>query len=652
MLTVNKTVSSSPVDFAAEELRKYLRMMMPESGDVVIRYAPDAESGFRLGLMSDFGLDTSDAEDVELDDIIYIDCDTEGGIIAGSNHRSVLLAVYEYLRQNGCRWLLPGVDGEFIPLRDTVPVKYRYKPSCRHRGHATEGCCAQHLLKEIIDYMPKVGLNSFMIEFRIPTDYYSWYYNHIRNEQNRPPEPVSDNQVLQWKRQLEYEITKRGMLYHGIGHGFTVDPFGIDSANGWRTLDEDGVVSEEQRQYLALTDGRRGLFGGKACNTNFCMSNPEARRTVAKYVTDYAKRHTDMDYIHVWLADNYHNYCECPECKRKTPSDWYMMLMNDIDGLLTEAGLQTRIVFISYVDTTWTPLVERLNNPDRFTLLFAPIFRSYRYSLRPEDEGFETVPYELNKTDFPRSFAASLKYYREWRSWWKGSAVAFEYHFWRHASYDISSLEIAKRAHDDVKIYKANGINGMIENGTQRSFFPTGLLFYVYARTLWDVSLPYDRIVEDYFSCAFGEDWREFYGYLEEIGRALPFSYLSIDEARARKNAYFDPDAARNIAKIYDIVKRAREGIIRKNYNSDYRLRTVSVRLMEYHTEFCELTADWMIAKANGESKERTQTLFDRFKKVFGAHEPEIELYFDITKVQKYIEELDTPTKGDIILEE
>ena len=90
MFLINKALSSETVDFAAQELKKYLRMMMPECGDVKIVYNPMAKDGFRLGLMQDFGLDVSDAESTELDDIIYIDCDTSGGIIAGDNPRSVL----------------------------------------------------------------------------------------------------------------------------------------------------------------------------------------------------------------------------------------------------------------------------------------------------------------------------------------------------------------------------------------------------------------------------------------------------------------------------------------------------------------------------------------------------------------------------------
>ncbi|MBR7099430.1 MAG: hypothetical protein IKC59_08445, partial [Clostridia bacterium] len=140
MYSIKKITSSNVVDFAAEELKKYLRMMMPECGDISIAYAPAATDGFRLGLMEDFGLDTSEADDLFLDDILHVDVDGEGnGIIAGSNPRSVLLAVYRYLQENGCRWLYPGIDGEFIPMQDIVATKYHKMADCRFRGQCNEG---------------------------------------------------------------------------------------------------------------------------------------------------------------------------------------------------------------------------------------------------------------------------------------------------------------------------------------------------------------------------------------------------------------------------------------------------------------------------------------------------------------------------------
>ena len=72
MIQIIKIRSHPVIDFAAEELKKYLRMMMPESGSFPISYNPTADNGFRLGLLSDFDL-PSDCEDTNLDDIINVD---------------------------------------------------------------------------------------------------------------------------------------------------------------------------------------------------------------------------------------------------------------------------------------------------------------------------------------------------------------------------------------------------------------------------------------------------------------------------------------------------------------------------------------------------------------------------------------------------
>ena len=75
MYKIYKITSNPVVDFAAEELKKYLRMMMPRCGEIEISYAPGAVDVFRLGLMADFGIDTSEADDIELDDILHIEAD-------------------------------------------------------------------------------------------------------------------------------------------------------------------------------------------------------------------------------------------------------------------------------------------------------------------------------------------------------------------------------------------------------------------------------------------------------------------------------------------------------------------------------------------------------------------------------------------------
>ena len=126
MYRIYKIASNPVVDFAAEELKKYLRMMMPRCGEIIISYDPEAKEGFRLGLMENFGQDTSKAEEQDLDDIVHIDTDENGGIIAGNNVCSVLLAVYKYLTLCGCRWLFPS----WTPWRSTssAPICGRNSP--------------------------------------------------------------------------------------------------------------------------------------------------------------------------------------------------------------------------------------------------------------------------------------------------------------------------------------------------------------------------------------------------------------------------------------------------------------------------------------------------------------------------------------------
>ena len=116
-MIIYKKRADHTIDFAAEELKKYLRMMMPEKGDIAVELKTDAIDGFRLGLLADFDL-PCECKDPKLDDIVHIAVDEKGGILAGSNPRSVLFAVYRLLKLNGCRFFYPGPEGEYIPHQD------------------------------------------------------------------------------------------------------------------------------------------------------------------------------------------------------------------------------------------------------------------------------------------------------------------------------------------------------------------------------------------------------------------------------------------------------------------------------------------------------------------------------------------------------
>ena len=631
MLKIYKITSNITVDFAAEELKKYLRMMMLDEGNVEIAYNPDAKNGFRLGLMENFGLDTSDVEDTALDDILYADCTSDGGIIAGDNPRSVLLSVYEYLRHLGCRWLLPGVDGEYIPeVKNLAPVSYRHKPSMRYRGECFEGDCYQESQLEFLDFMPKIGMNVYMTQHEDPR---YLYYKHKYNTENAKPTNISERQALQWKRQLESEMEKRGIQFHDIGHGFTTGPFNLPKQSQVpEGQTYDSLLTDEQRGYIAEMNGKREMAGhAPYLTTNFCMSNPKAREIVSCYVRDFLKKHANIDYLHVWLADGINNHCECKECQKMVPSDFYVILLNEMDEILTEAGIDTKIVFICYVDTFWAPLIEKIKNPKRFALLFAPIYRSYAYSM-PGGRGNTVIePYKRNQNVFPPDLASSLDYLDEWKRAYDGPVIAFEYHFWRHYAYSLSGQMQARLLYDDVKVYKEAGLEGIIQCGSQRSLFPNGFRYYSYARAMFDTSLTYEEIEEDYLSHAYGTCWRDIRDYLLKLEEALPFDFFSRDEARGRVNCHYDPERAEKISSIRDITKDGRK-IIDANCDSDYRVQNVSMMLLDLHADYCDLISDWMAAKARGEIEEAAK-LLELARVEFGKHEIELMRYFDHTLV-------------------
>ena len=622
MLCINKLSSHPTVDFAAEELKKYLRMMMPRAGEIDIFYSPEAKDGFRLGFMQELCLDVSDANDSELDDIVYVDCDEGGGIIAGNNPRSVLLAVYEFLKKNGCRWLFPGIDGEFIPIKNIAPVKYRKLADNRIRGWCNEGAEYQGCMMETIDFAPKVGLNAYMIEFDVPDAYYQSYYDHEANP-SRPKESINYDTVLQWKRQCEVEIKKRGMMFHDMGHGWTVFPFGMKQFDNG-----EDKLPEQFREYMALVNGERRLTSGRPHLTNICMSNPKARGRIVDAAVDYATTGRNVTYLHVSLADGRNHHCECDNCRKKQVSDWHVILLNEIDAAYTERGIKTKIGTFCYEETQWPPIVERLNNPSRFILGVRPIWRDYTEPVPVLSEKVEIPEFVLNQTKPITKIEAVLTCAKEWRERCDLQTFVYDYHFWTHQCLDLSGVELAKTINLDVKAFRENGYSGMIEDGSQRSAFPTGFPFYTYGHTLFDSSLSYEELRDDYFSAAFGEDWRTVFDFLGEISKKFNRKYmeghLSSDPS---VNKFYNPSLKESFDSVSDFAESLRP-FVREHAIMPKRPQTVSYKLLNYFIDFCKLLAPALSKKCEGKDEEANR-LFVEMMVNFGRSEVYIEPYYD-----------------------
>jgi len=528
-------------------------------------------------------------------------------------------------------------------------VQYHKAADHRFRGFCNEGSESQTCMLECADYYAKLEMNVYMLEWFVPNGYYNRYYSHLHNTANRIPEPVSDRQILQWKRQCEAEIAKRGLMFHDIGHGWTSRPFGLPCNNSIDNHFDDLQITEEQRSVMAMIKGQRGLFQRAPIFTNVCMSQQKVRTAMAKEVAEYAATHRNIDYLHVWLSDGAKNHCECEQCQKMRPADWYLMIMNEIDEELTVRDLNTRIVFIVYTDTFFAPEKIKINNPKRFSLLYAPISRSYTESVDTVDDLPKADPYVRNAWRRPTSVKETFAHLQAWRDTWKGPVFSYEYHFWRHQFLDPGGMALARRLYEDVRSLQVMQMDGYVEDGSQRSGWPNAFPIYVYAATLMDRDVDFEALKKDYFSHIYGEDWGLAVELLQSISDGFDFKYMEGECSRdPAVSDYYDPDSVPRLERLYGLAAAERD-LADKHLCMEYRPQTVSWRLLLRHAEYVEKWAELMIEKAKG-NNEKAAEHARQFCDNFGKYELEIERYYDHSLACRVLEHVTRKPKG-IILE-
>lgn len=626
MLQIKKLRGDIVIDFAAEELKKYLRMMMPGEKVVDIALDPQATEGFRLGLLEDFNL-PCESDNTDLDDIIHIDTDVNGGILAGSNPRSVLFAVYRYLKLNGCRFLFPGAEGEFIPKKAIEPQKYHKLADHRFRGHSIEGAPSLEQLLMYIDWHAKEELNSFgSYDIHV---YMTCYYNRWHNQNNREPEYLDHDMVeTQWRALFECEIEKRGLRLQGGGHSLLCEVMGLDPKDAPAYRSGEKKLPDEVVPMLAMVNGERKLHKNGPFFTNLCYSQKKVRD---RFIDCVVKRIEAKPHVYLSgasLADGTKNHCECEACSKKRPSDWLVMMLNGVDEELTKKGMNNMVNISFYVDAVFAPTVEKLKNPERFMLTFCPISRNYAESITSLDNLPEPIPYVRNAYEVPKTMPQLYSLLKEWQKVFKGSVTVFDYHFWRHQYRDPGLAAMSRRVYEDVVSYKPTGMDGCMQDGSNRSFFPHGFHGHIYAEALMNRDCDYEAELQDYFTHLYGEDWKVVRTYLDNITNAFDHRYMcGLNSTDPTKGNFYNPDHAEDLAEVKELAAGMRS-VIAEHKQLPTRPQSIAWRILLRHTEYCERFAEIMSEKCKGHTKYALE-LYEAFKKDFGKYDIELERWLD-----------------------
>ena len=588
----NKTVK-----LAVKELCRLIKAMDDRVVLDVRKYAskiPSVKNALWVGL--------DGSEERSESDRIYLKVENGAGIISGSNERSVLMAAYRFMKELGCRYLYPGRDGEKIPKRSLsyadLTVQITEAASNEFRGICIEGAVGYEHVLNTIEWLPKVGMREFFTQFFTPGSFFRCYYEKFSNEDFKIE--MSNEDIDAIVASLSDEIEERGLIYHAVGHGWNCKPFGLDDS-GWDVF--EGELDDNTRSLLARINGKRDFYGGKPKNTQLCYSNPYVRERITDCIKDYCAKNSLVDYLHFWLADEALNHCECEECIKKIPTDFYVDMLNLLDEKLTKVGIDTKIVFLIYTDLLFAPEKSAIKNPDRFTLMFAPINRWYTQSYADVDLEYlpELPVYERNK-EFPRhKDALNVAYLKEWQKAFKGDSFVFDYHLMWHHHSDPGYYNIARFLHRDMTSLDRIGLDGMISCQLLRSAFPTGLPQYAMAAGLWNKDSRFEDIEEEYFSAAFGKDGRKVRDYLREISDlfAKIFSRGTGEEFRN-----------------YSIGLCEKVKALTEKFGKEYILSgkeiSKDLKYLEIHARLTDILADIYIA-----AFERDEEEIDRLKESF-----------------------------------
>lgn len=616
--------------FAAEELKKYI-LMMDKSAEVSI----DANKGdISLGLLSDFNLSEDGVEDPWMDDLIDIKIEKGKGYIAGSNPRSVLYGVYAFLKSAGCEWVRPGKDGDFVPETDILNHSFTYRKvsDMRLRGQMIEGAIAVEHVLDSVDWMAKLGYNSFCIQFVYPYNFYKRYYHHYYNYE-KEEENISLEEMREFTHRIEREIKKRGMLLHNLGHGFLFEPFGI-------TYDGSAkVLPEEVKPYVAMINGKRDINGGSINYTQLCYSNPKVRKMLVEYLVKYMKERSGTDILHVYFSDSVNNHCECEECRKLIPTDYLIMILNELEDAFQKNGIEAKVLFDLYGDVFWPPIKERFKNPDRI-LLSVALSRDYSKPLPPKK--IRKIPeYQLNNYNpFRGEAKTALDYYEAWKPVYDKPFMSCTYDNYSDHFYDPGHFQISRRIADDMTRYPEFNCMGIMDCQTMRYGFPTALPGSVMGSFSFDRALDFESYTDTYFKGAFGKDWQKARAYLEGItDLACPCNLRCTEdivivdtqeksEATAQSSYIHNPKVQKKLSEIPAFVDAFAETIA-QNLNLSDPCQKLSWEYLKHHGTYCKMFAEYFLHMSKLDP-EAAYEVNEKMMKWLFSHEEDFGRHFDI----------------------
>ena len=461
----------APVVFAAEELQRYIERM--SGARLQVQKSVESSGPYVLKLGPAKGpLPGGEAVSITDTDAFRTVVKAGGIVLAGMNPRSTLYAAYGLLERLGCRWFLPGEEGEYVPRKATLSLPQLdvvAQAAFAVRGFTEDSSAtgndpfwrgrALEDSRVFLDWLAKNRMNNYRIATR--------------------PEFAAD-------------FDRRGMLpQQGGGHSVPL------------------MLPKE------LFATRPDLFrmdqtGKRVPDGNVCVSNQETIRLCADVVMNWFRAHPESEYFTVMGQDIWGGaWCSCDKCKPYTASEQNVILINGIHGILRKEGIKGRCAYAAYRDTLRCDL-NRVRMDPEVRVGYAPRERSYGHGLADASS-------ERN-----RWFWNNLA---EWRRKHSGPIGITDYYHDCILFYAFA-VPTVRVITEDMRSYGKLNVVGTGSYMMGRfSWYSYGPSLYVYGRLSWDPDYDPEHALDELAGLHYGPAAEAIRGFWRELELGMrPFA--------------------------------------------------------------------------------------------------------------------------------
>lgn len=401
----------------------------------------------------------------------------DGISIRGSNSRSILYGVYDFLETLGCVFLEPGK--ETIPKLEVLEVPYIERKSSaafklrnifriqivKSRDDGFEGLDPEHHLPQI-DWMAKQRLNHYV--------FYVDYYRYDLWEKHK-------HQILDalLDRGFKIEVTHHSIMY------FCPPDENHDFGNYGSF-----TYQRNKPEWYASSGGEYQVR----------IELPEVREVIKDRYLEYLRNNPEVDIAGLWPGDSSVNH-PYPELSH---TDGYLKFWNEIGENLKKSFPEKSLATLAYFELTEAP--TRITPNSNIHNWFCRHDDNYMYSIRDEKN---------------RKYFDLLK---EWTEKMPPEQIAcFHYYGWMPVLTPfIENMQIDLMTYKEMELAGVYGWSGFTYNILGNNYRWARDL-YVFSRLLWEPEQDLKILEKRWVEGVFGTSSREILHFYETLRKIHEF---------------------------------------------------------------------------------------------------------------------------------